>query len=56
MVLRRCLDQSGWVVTQNGKKLDQPQFKDPHVYTVRLEKRDREDRWRAGIAEQGATC
>jgi hypothetical protein len=56
IVIRRCLDESGRVVTQKGQKLDQPQFKDPHVYTIRLEKRDREDRWRSGIAEQGATC
>ena len=56
IVIRRCLDESGRVVTQNGQKLDQPQFKDPHVYTVRLEKRDGHDRWRSGIAKQGATC
>jgi hypothetical protein len=56
IVLRRCLDESGRVVTQNGKKLDQPQFKKPHIYTVRLEKRPGEDWWRSGIAEQGQTC
>jgi hypothetical protein len=56
VVLRRCLDESGRVVEQNGKKVNQPQFKDPHVYTVRLEKRRGEDRWRSGIAEQGSTC
>lgn len=56
IVLRRCLDESGRVVTQNGKKLDQPQFKEPHVYTIRLEKRSGEDWWRSGIAEQGQTC
>ena len=56
VVLRRCLDESGRVVEQSGKKLNQPQFKDPHVYTVRLEKRRGEDRWRSGIAEQGSTC
>lgn len=56
VVLRRCLDESGRVVKQNGKKVNQPQFKDPHVYTVRLEKRGGEDRWRSGIAEQGSTC
>ena len=56
IVLRRCLDESGRVVTQNGKKLDQPQFKKPHIYTVRLEKHPGEDRWRSGIAAQGETC
>jgi hypothetical protein len=56
VVLRRCLDESGRVVKQNGQKVNQPQFKDPHVYTVRLEKRRGEDRWRSGIAEQGSTC
>lgn len=56
VILRRCLDESGRVVEQNGKQVNQPQFKDPHVYTVRLEKRRGEDRWRSGIAEQGSTC
>ena len=56
IVLRRCLDESGRVVTQDGKKLDQPQFKKPHIYTVRLEKRAGEDWWRSGIAEQGKPC
>ena len=56
VVLRRCLDESGRVVKQNGQKVNQPQFKDPHVYTVRLEKRRGEPRWRSGIAEQGSTC
>lgn len=56
VVLRRCLDESGRVVTQDGEEVDQPQFEDPHVYTVRLERRTGEDRWRAGIAEQGQTC
>lgn len=56
VVLHRCLDESGRVVEQNGQKVNQPQFKDPHVYTVRLEKRRGEDRWRSGIAEQGSTC
>ena len=55
-MLRRCLDESGRVVTQNGKKLNQPQFKKPHIYTVRLEKHPGEDWWRSGIAEQGQTC
>jgi hypothetical protein len=56
VVLRRCLDESGRVVKQDGQKVNQPQFKDPHVYTVRLEKRRGENRWRSGIAEQGSTC
>lgn len=56
IVIRRCLDESGRVVAQNGQVLDQPQFKDPHIYTVRLEKRVGEKWWRAGIAEQGPTC
>jgi ABC-type Fe3+-hydroxamate transport system substrate-binding protein len=56
VVLRRCLDESGRVVTQNGKKVDQPQFKDPHIYTVRLEKRRGEDWWRSGTVDQGPTC
>lgn len=56
VVLRRCLDESGRIVKQDGKEVDQPQFMDPHVYTVRLEKRRGEDRWRSGIAEQGSTC
>lgn len=56
IVVRRCLDESGRVVTQNGQELEQPQFKDPHVYTIRLEKRPSEKRWRSGVAEQGQTC
>jgi len=56
VVLRRCLDESGRVVTQNGKTVDQPQFKDPHIYTVRLEKRLGEDWWRSGTVDQGPTC
>lgn len=56
IVLRRCLDESGRVVTQNGKKLEQPQFKKPHVYTIRLEKHRGESWWRSGIAKQGKTC
>lgn len=55
VVLRRCLDESGRVVKQNGQRVNQPQFTDPHVYTVRLEKRRGEDWWRSGIAEQGST-
>lgn len=56
IIVRRCLDESGREVTQNGRKLEQPQFKDPHVYTIRLEKRPSEDRWRSGVAVQGQTC
>ena len=56
IVVRRCLDESGRVVTQDGKELEQPQFKDPHIYTIRLERRPSEDRWRSGVAEQGHTC
>lgn len=56
VILRRCLDESGRIVTQNGKKLDQPQFRNPHIYTVRLEKRPGEDWWRSGVADQGSTC
>jgi hypothetical protein len=56
VVLRRCFDESGRVVMQNGKKVDQPQFKHPHVYTVRLEKRRGENWWRSGTVEQGETC
>ncbi len=56
IVLRRCLDESGRVVTQNGKKLDQPQLKQPHIYAVRLEKRPGEHWWRSGIAKQGPKC
>lgn len=56
VTVRRCLDESGRTVTQNGQYVDQPQFKDPHVYTVRLEKRTAETWWRSGIAKQGSTC
>ena len=56
IVIRRCLDESGRVVIQDGKKLEQPQFKDPHIYTIRLEKRPGEKWWRSGVAEQGPTC
>lgn len=56
VVIRRCLDESGRVVRQNGRKVGQPQFKDPHVYTVRLEMRPSETWWRSGVAEQGQTC
>lgn len=56
VVIHRCLDESGRVVTQNGEPIEQPQFSDPHVYTIRLEKRAGEDHWRSGVAEQGPTC
>lgn len=56
VVARRCLDESGRVVKQNGTVVEQPQFKDPHVYTVRIERRPGENRWRSGIAVQGQTC
>lgn len=56
IVVRRCLDESGRVVTQDGQELEQPQFKDPHIYTIRLEKRQSEKWWRSGVAEQGQTC
>lgn len=56
IVLTRCLDESGRIVTQNGRTVEQPQLKVPHVYTVRLEKRPGESWWRSGIAEQGRTC
>lgn len=56
VVIRRCLDESGRIVTQNGERLNQPQLESPHVYTVRLEQKPGEKRWRSGIAEQGKTC
>jgi hypothetical protein len=56
IVLRQCLDQSQVVVTQNGKRLDQPQFKTPHSFRVRLERQHGETWWRSGIAKQEATC
>ena len=56
VVLRRCLDESGRVVTQGGEEIDQPQLQQPHIYTVRMERRPRESRWRSGVAEQEGTC
>jgi hypothetical protein len=56
VVIRRCVDESQRVVRQNGKRMTQPQFEEPHVYTVRLEKRPGESWWRAGAAELGRTC
>ena len=56
IVLRRCLDESKLVVTQNDRPLDQPNLKNPHVYRVLMEKRAGETWWRFGSAEQGAPC
>jgi hypothetical protein len=56
VVIRRCVDESQRVVRQNGKRMAQPQFEEPHVYTVRLERRPAESWWRAGTAELGRTC
>ena len=56
VVIRRCVDESQRVVRQNGKRMAQPQFKEPHVYTVRLEERPGEDWWRAGTAKRGRPC
>ena len=56
VVLRRCLDEAGRVVEQDGTTVKQPQLEEPHVYTIRLERRPNEDRWRSGVAEQGRTC
>lgn len=56
VVIRRCVDESQRVVRQNGKRMTQPQFEEPHVYTVRLEKRPAESWWRAGTAQLGRTC
>jgi hypothetical protein len=56
ITIHRCVDESRWVVTQNGKKLAQPELKSPHVYAVQLEKRRGETWWRSGEPTQGATC
>jgi hypothetical protein len=56
VVIRRCVDESKRVVRQNGKRMAQPQFEAPHVYTVRLERRPAESWWRAGTAQLGRTC
>jgi hypothetical protein len=56
VVLKRCLDESARVVTQNGKTQPQPQFATPHAYTVRLVTKSGETWWRAGIAKRGHTC
>lgn len=56
VVLRRCLDESGRIVTQDGQKVAQPQFETPHVYRISLLKRPNEAWWRSGIAAQGQTC
>ena len=56
VVVRRCLDESGRIVTQDGATVDQPQFKKPHVYRVRMIKRSGETWWRSGVAVQGQPC
>jgi hypothetical protein len=56
VVIRRCVDESQRVVRQNSKRMAQPQFEKPHVYTVRLERRPAESWWRAGTARLGRTC
>ncbi|MGK2876890.1 MAG: hypothetical protein ACSLEW_14850 [Nocardioides sp.] len=56
VTLRRCLDETERIVTQNGTEMEQPQFAEPHVYTVEMEKRPGESWWRSGAAEQGPTC
>lgn len=56
VVLRRCVDSSSLVVTQNGDGLEQPNLKVPHVFRVRLEKRAAETWWRVGTAKPGAPC
>jgi hypothetical protein len=56
VVIRRCVDESQRVVRQNGKRMAQPQFEEPHVYTVRLERRPAESWWRVGTARLGRTC
>ena len=56
IVLRRCVDSSGLVVSQDGKRLEQPNLKIPHVFRIRLEKRAGETWWRVGTAKPGAPC
>lgn len=56
VVLRRCVDSSKLVVTQNGEPLAQPHLDKRHVVRVRMEKRTAETWWRSGIAEQGPAC
>jgi hypothetical protein len=56
VVLRRCLDQSNLVVTQNGHQLAQPQLKRPRAYKLRLVRRQGEDWWRSGISANGSPC
>ena len=50
VVLNRCVDSANLVVTQAGKKLDQPNLKVPHVFRVRVEKRSAETWWRVSMA------
>ena len=56
VVLRRCLDESDVVVTQDGKPRAQPNLKEPHVYRVSLERKSTETWWRSGSAKQGPRC
>ena len=56
VVLRRCLDESGLVVSQGGKPLAQPQLKYPHIYRVSLARKSSEAWWRSGVARQGPRC
>jgi hypothetical protein len=56
VVLRRCVDQSQMVVTQNGTQLPQPGLKRPRIYKVRLEHRQGEGWWRSGVSQKGSPC
>jgi hypothetical protein len=56
VTIKRCLDESERVVKQGGKVVEQPQLATPHVYTVQMEKRSSEGRWRSGEPDQGSTC
>jgi hypothetical protein len=56
VVLRRCVDQSHVVVSQNGSQLPQPELKRPRIYRVRLEQRNGEEWWRSGVAKKGSPC
>lgn len=56
VALRRCVDETKRTVTQNGTEMDQPQYAEPHVYVVEMEKRPGESWWRSGLAEQASTC
>ena len=54
--LRRCVDSSKLVVTQNGEPLEQSHLEKRHVVRVRMEKRAGETWWRSGISQQGPSC